>query len=180
MDTTVWERAVADSADVDRRESRLIVRAVLAAALVLALLVGAGQVGLTRPALTFTGTTITAFDAQPGRATVHLDVRNRGIFAERLTGLEAEYPGLTVLGARLHPETLGAFEQGQLTIDVHVDCETKLASGAPAWDQGEALDDEIAVEVSTARPWGSVSDTSLGRDAAWGIVSAGSTLCGRR
>lgn len=120
MDTTVWDRATALSAETDRRESRVVLRAALVTGMLLVLIIGANQLGLTRPAIAFTGTTVTAVDAEPGQASIYLDVRNRGILTERLDAVEIDYPGLTVRNARFIPQTLGAFEcgpQGYVAVD---------------------------------------------------------------
>lgn len=184
MDTTVWDRATARSADVDRRESRIVLQAAIVVGVLLILIVGANQLGLARPAVAFTGTTVTAVDAEPGEASVYLDVRNRGVFAERVDGIEIDYPGLTVRSARFVPETLGAFEGGQLAIDVRIDCDAPLAGGAPAWDEGAALSEQPPVQITTERrwgtvsaPWGTVSDTLPGWDVGWSLLSGASGVC---
>lgn len=184
MDATVWEHATASSAQTDRRESRVLLRAAIVAGMVLVLIVGANQLGLTRPAIAFTGTTVTAFDAEPGQASIYLDVRNRGILPERLDTIEIDYPGFTVRDARFVPETLAAFDAGQLAIDVTIDCAARLPGGAPAWDEGAALTEQPAMRLTTTRPWGTVgapwgtvSDTLPGWDIGWAILNGASGVC---
>ncbi|KAB7744453.1 hypothetical protein GA707_07445 [Nostocoides sp. F2B08] len=184
MDTTVWEHATASSAQTDRRESRVVLRAAIVAGMVLVLIIGANQLGLTRPAIASTGTTVTAVDAEPSKASIYLDVRNRGILTERLDAIEIDYPGLTIRDARFIPQTLGAFDTGQVAIDVTIDCAARLPGGEPAWAQTATQTQEPAIRLATTRPWGAVgapwgrvSDTLPGWDIGWSILNGASGAC---
>lgn len=184
MDTTVWEHATVLSAETDRRESRVVLRAAIVAGMLLVLIIGANQLGLTRPAIAFTGTTVTAVDAEPGQASIYLDVRNRGILTERLDAVEIDYPGLTVRDARFIPQTLGAFEAGQVAIDATIDCDAQLPGGEPAWDATATQTQQPAMRLTTTRPWGTVSapwgtvsDTLPGWDIGWAILNGASGVC---
>lgn len=184
MDTTVWERATVLSAETDRRESRVVLRAAIVAGMLLVLIISANQLGLTRPAIAFTGTTVTAVDAEPGQVSIYLDVRNRGILTERLDAVEIDYPGLTVRDARFIPQTLGAFEAGQVAIDATIDCDAQLPGGEPAWDATATQTQQPAMRLTTTRPWGTVSapwgtvsDTLPGWDIGWAILNGASGVC---
>lgn len=136
------------------------------------------------PGDAFTGTTVTAVDAEPGQVSIYLDVRNRGILTERLDAVEIDYPGLTVRDARFIPQTLGAFEAGQVAIDATIDCDAQLPGGEPAWDATATQTQQPAMRLTTTRPWGTVSapwgtvsDTLPGWDIGWAILNGASGVC---
>lgn len=180
MDTTVWERATAHSAEVDRRESRLVRRVALAAGALLVLLIAGNQLGVTRPVLAFTGSSAGAMTPDTQEATISLDVRNRGLFPERITGLSFDHPGLTIDSAQLRPEPLGSFQEGILDITMTVDCAARI-DGVPVWGSEPTPAGDIPVRITTQRPWGPVSkeydSSGIGPDVAWQLLQTALGAC---
>lgn len=180
MDTTVWERATAHNAEVDRRESRLVLWTAVAVGALLVLTVVGNQLGLTRPVLTFTGSSAGAMNPDTQSASLSLEVRNRGLFPERLTELAFEHPGLIIESAQFRPESLGPFADGFLDIMMTVDCGAEV-DGHPVWGDAVVPDSEAPVRITTDRPWGSATTTDaswvFGPSLGWQLVQTAAGAC---
>lgn len=172
MNDTLWSESLTATSDIDRRESRAIRRAALITIGLLVLAILATQLGLTRPGIVHAGSGGAEGSSSQGAASVTVDVTNRGIARETLASVALEHPGLVITSARLQPGTLGAFEDGQLVLEVTVDCSAPARDGS--WDAEEdgltAFDDMALMEaesplvIHTVRPWGTAtkSDPAMG------------------
>ncbi|MDO5502845.1 MAG: hypothetical protein Q4G67_06685 [Actinomycetia bacterium] len=158
MDDSTWGTALTQTRETDRSETRIVTRTALAVG-ALAVLFLAPVVGLSSSGLSSNSAEGRA-DPVARTATVSLDVTNRGLFTERDPRVEIDYPGLTVTGARFEPESVRLGSQGQLVIDLEVDCSAPNPPDSPvqgpehAWDDEVALGADPTLTVTTARPWG--------------------------
>jgi len=177
MDTTSWDRAIAKNAPVDRRESRAVRRIALVFGVFFVLVSAANQLGVTRPALSFTGESAGSADSDRGWASVHPSVANRGLFPERVEQVEIDDPGLTVRSAQLRPDPLPAFGQGQLDVEMSVDCDARHPDGSAAWDETAIASGEITIRITTSRPWGTASRTYSGAEPAWTVLQTAGLAC---
>lgn len=179
MDNTTWRTALAQTRDIDRAETRTVTRTSLAVS-ALALLFLAPVVGLMSSGLSSQSGAGEA-DTATGTATASLDVTNHGLFTERDAQVEIEYPGLTVVGARLDPEPRGLGGTGRLVIDLEVDCTAPNPPGSPVQGPQSAWEDVVleaadpTLTVTTARPWGRATTTRIDRGGL--VLSTAAMVC---
>ena len=169
MNDALWSETRTATTTVDRRETRAIRRAAIALGTVLVLALLAIQLGVIRPGIVHDGSG--GAEGAAGTASVSIDITNRGIVTETLSGVSLDYPGLSITSARLEPARVGAFEDGRLVLDVTVDCSAPAHVDGVADEQGQtAFDDMVVLEadapmvIRTERPWGTVtrSDSAMG------------------
>lgn len=175
MDTQVWERAQRAAVTVDRRETRVVRAVVIGAALLLGLTVMVDQLGLTRPALSLSGSGGGTADTETRRGAVELEVSSGSLLPERLSSVDVDYPGLTLTAARFDPPTLRFGESGTLFLEVSVDCSATTTDGTPAWSEEATTVASPDLTVRTHRPWGTAGRTLRGVGGA--IVSTAGLAC---
>ncbi|HHU09011.1 MAG TPA: hypothetical protein GXZ60_03190 [Intrasporangiaceae bacterium] len=175
MDTAVWERATSANAALDRHESRTLRRIAIGVGILLALAVALSQLGIVSPGLRETGASAGSVNVEPGTANVSIEVRNRGLFPERVESVEIDYPGLTVHNARLRPQPLPVFSEGFLDLGLTVDCSATWPDGSPAWTEGAPSLERPEMRVATARRWGQATWTS--DTAGFGVMGVASMVC---
>ena len=175
MDTEVWERAQDRAVTVDRSETRVVRAVVLGSALVIGLAVLVDQLGLTRPALSLSGSGGGTADTETRRGAIGLEVSSRSLLGEELSSVDVDYPGLTVTAARFDPPTLRFGESGMLFLEVLVDCEARSTDGAPAWSEEATTFASPDLTLRTHRPWGTAGRTVQG--AGGTVVSTAGLAC---
>ena len=163
MRTEDWAAAAGVADAVDRRERRAI-GTVVAVVLVLAgLAIGAWLLGFFTPSLRLGSAEMHADEAKK-TVTVGFAVENRGALEERLIGVDAEAPGLTVADGGTQPVVLGRGEAGQIVVTWDVEC-SKIQPAT-----------SYAADIVSERWWGSAR-TPLPVDLGMIIDDGVSMVC---
>ena len=139
-DTWASARPTVDA--VDRRERKLILVVVLIVGALAVAAVFAWFLGILQPQLDSPGG---GMDASNGKATLTVEVTNRGVLSERVVGIDEDLPWVTVDAVRTVPEPIPGRSAGQLIIDVSVACDAVPESFS-----------DSSFAVLSERPWGPV------------------------